>query len=281
MSDAPTGATEVAGVQQNIVAALVQAELANRAVLINAVTDYSYLWRKGAASVSIPKRTSFTAAEKAENVDGEIQALTFSNDEITMVPYLVPSIVEDEARRRSVVDLDPVYLEGMVSAMVDKIEAAISAKIIKAANDIQLTGTSNLLPTRKDILAAKKYLEEANCPKEDRFLIVSPEQEAGILDIDGFVNADKYGSDDNVKNGEIGRIFGFKVLVSNQFASDTEIVAMHKSHCGYVMSQEFKFEKQRGTLASQSDELSLSSEFGAAQLDSGARGAYLDESAES
>ena len=78
-------------------------------------------------------------------------------------------------------------------------------------------------------------------------------------------------------NGEIGRVFGFRVIVTNQFSSDSEFVAYHRSHVGFARQMAPKFERQRSSLTKLSDEVSLSLLFGVKQLDSGNRAVYADE----
>jgi len=99
-----------------------------------------------------------------------------------------------------------------------------------------------------------------------------------MLLIEDFVDASKYGNNEAVMNGELGRIFGFKVIKTTSLASDTEAIAYHKSHAAFARQNSPKFEKQRATLSKLADELSLSLLYGVKQLDSGNRGVYLDES---
>lgn len=64
-------------------------------------------------------------------------------------------------------------------------------------------------------------LDKNNVPAEGRFLIVSPEFYALILGDARFVDASKYGSTDGIRNGEVGRIVGFSVIVSNTIPAGT------------------------------------------------------------
>ena len=49
-----------------------------------------------------------------------------------------------------------------------------------------------------------------------------------MLNLAQFINADQYGGREALLNGEIGRVFGFRVIVSNLLA-DAEAYAYHRS----------------------------------------------------
>jgi N4-gp56 family major capsid protein len=68
-------------------------------------------------------------------------------------------------------------------------------------------------------------LDKNNVPVEGRFLIVSPEFYALILGDNRFINAQAYGSTDGIRNGEVGTILGFSVLVSNTIPAGTAATA--------------------------------------------------------
>lgn len=280
MADSFTGITETTATSIDVVSAILQKELAESSVLLNTVSDYSSWVMPGANTVKVPRAGSFTADDKVENTATEFQSLTFATDDIELSVYKhIVAEVEDRAQEQAAVDVEGEYIKRMANAMVSAIESSIAGVLVKAANEIQLSGTSNLLITKADILGARKLLDDANVPSTDRFLACPPEQEKAMLLIDSFVDASQYGSNEAVMNGELGRIFGMKVIKSNSFASDTEAIVYHRSHAAFARQQSPKFEKQRASLSKLSNELSLSLLYGVKQLDSGSRGIYLDETA--
>lgn len=278
----PTGVTETVATSIDVVAAILQQELIQQGVLINCVTDYSAWVLPGANTVKVPRAGSFTAGNKVENTASSLSHLTFATDDIELNVYKhIVAELEDVAREQAAIDVEAVYVERMASAMVVAIEASIAGVLVKTANDIQLTGTSNLVLTKADIISARKFLDDKKCPASDRFLVVSPAQEAAMLGISEFVDASKYGSAEPILNGEIGRVLGFRVVKTTSLASDSEFIAFHRSHVAFARQQSPKFEKARASLTKLADELSLSIRYGVKQLDSGNRACYADETATS
>ena len=283
MASNPTGVTETVATSIDVVAAILQAELIQNAVLLPTISDYSAWVIPGANTVKVPRAGSFTASNKVENTATDFQALTFATDDIELSVYKhIVAELEDRAKEQAAVDVEGVYVQRMATAMVEAIEGSIAGVLVKAANDLQLSGTgavANDSITKADILSARKLLDDKKVPQMDRFLVVPPAQEKAMLMIDDFVDASKYGDNTAIMNGELGRIFGFRVIKSTSLASDTEAVAYHKSHAAFARQMAPKFEKQRASLSKLADELSLSLLYGVKQLDSGNRGIYLDETA--
>lgn len=65
------------------------------------------------------------------------------------------------------------------------------------------------------LLNLRKKLNEANVPQQGRFVVVPPWFETLLLGADLFNRVDASGSAEGLRNGIVGRAFGFDVLVSN------------------------------------------------------------------
>lgn len=111
------------------------------------------------------------------------------------------------------------------------------AGTVLTAQDVGTADAAYLL-VRKLRLA----LDKANVPVEDRFLIISPEFYALILGDPRFIDASKYGTNDGIKNGEVGSIIGFSVMVSNTIPAGTAGTAPEVSNfvvAGHPMATTF------------------------------------------
>lgn len=71
------------------------------------------------------------------------------------------------------------------------------------------------------VLKLKLALDKANIPQDGRFLIVAPDFYAVLLSDPRFVDASQYGTNAPIMNGEVGRVLGFSVMVSNNVPAGT------------------------------------------------------------
>ena len=104
-------------------------------------------------------------------------------------------------------------------------------------------------------------------------MVIPPEMEKTIIDLDNFRNADKYGSRDALLQGEVGQIYGFRVIVHNGLAAN-EALAYHKDAVAIAVQQEVRFESRRLGLGLQSTEYSFALGMGQTVLQGGVLNIY-------
>jgi hypothetical protein len=75
--------------------------------------------------------------------------------------------------------------------------------------------TYNASDIEDNILEVVQKLDEANAPEEGRFLIFRPAQKRLILGVANFVQAERYGSNIPVMQGELGMAYGLRFVMSN------------------------------------------------------------------
>jgi N4-gp56 family major capsid protein len=73
----------------------------------------------------------------------------------------------------------------------------------------------------KIVLALKVKLDKAKVPSVGRFLVISPEFHALLLQDTRFIDAASYGSNTPIMNGEVGRVLGFSVVISLNLPAGT------------------------------------------------------------
>lgn len=280
-----TSATNTGSTEATLIAKIVQDQLLNEAKLMATVTDFSDYAKPGYKTIEIPKWSSGFSGPEAQNVDGAtgaaFQTATFATDTLNLDQWVnLPYAVPDRISEQSAINLKAKLAESAGREMAiwldEKIIAAVKAVSATAPDHkVQLTGASNLVLTLEDIANSRMLLNKQNVPQSDRYLVISPEQEKAMLKLDNFVRADAYGARDGLLNGEIGRVFGFTVIVHNALASD-DMLAYHKSHAGFAIQKALKFEEQRGSVTLQRDEYSFSMGAGFVTLDGGKRGVHYN-----
>jgi len=89
-----------------------------------------------------------------------------------------------------------------------------------------------------NLINMKVKLDEANVPTNGRFVIVPPWYHGKLLDEAKFVEADKAGTTEALRNGFVGRAFGFDILVSNNSilvtGDDWSVMAGHPSAISFA-----------------------------------------------
>jgi N4-gp56 family major capsid protein len=276
MTDIDMGVTETGATGQDLVTAIVQQQLTANNIFMATIRDESARAVKGAKSVSFPRTGDLDPVAKVENVPTASQALTFAADSLALNQHFQTLVrLEDIADVQSIVDVPGEILTRSAVGMAKKFDVAIYNALVAGASasspdNIIAHYASSAAITRTKILAARKLLNDQNVPMSDRFMAISTDQEAQLLDIDQFVSAEKYGDQTPLLNGELGRLFGFRIIMSTTVA-DNVTLYYHKSALAFARQIDPKWEMARAPLELLADAYSLSSLFGVKVLDSGKR----------
>lgn len=275
------GVTETVATAMDIVASIVQETLKQTQVLAPTVTDYSQFAVKGSKTVDIPRRDQFSAADKSENSALSTQALTFSADTISLNKHkAIYAKLEKIAGMQSVVDVDGEIVQEMSRELARQVDADVYVELklaSAAAPDHRLAFDNTTDLGKADILNARRLLNIQNVPQEDRWLAVNPLHESELLAIAEFVEADKYAGATALANAELGRLFGFRVIMSNE-VEDANVVAYHRSAVGWAAMAQPEFDTDKD-LANVAREFLIDMIYGMEVLDTGKRQVLLGTAA--
>lgn len=128
--------------------------------------------------------------------------------------------VDDVDQRQAQGDVIPQATNEAAYALADVMDQHV-ASLYTQANAANQLGTVSVTTGAPDAfyenvlvpLAVK--LDEANVPREGRWVVVPPWLHGrGLLD-DRFIRVNESGSDETLRNGIVGRSAGFDILVSN------------------------------------------------------------------
>lgn len=101
------------------------------------------------------------------------------------------------------------YLAGVMNSGVD------------AANQLDpITGADGAAVTQM-LIDMKVRLDESNIPSQGRWVVVPPNLHGLLLNTDLFTRVDASGTSEALRNGMVGRAFGFDVLMSNNTPTGT------------------------------------------------------------
>lgn len=274
------GATEVSAVEQAVIANVVQTVLKQKSILLPTCDDYSRFAVPGSLSVGIPRRTQFAAADKSENTDLTAQEITFSADTISLNKNkAVYAKLEEIAGLQANVDVKSEVILEMANELALQVDKDLLVQLKLASSSapdhiLDYTDSSGDVIAQADILNARYLLNVQKVPMENRYMVISPLKEKEMLAIADFVRADAYGNAGGLMNGELGRIYGFTVLMHTEL-SGAHSLFYHKSHVGYAFQMQPKY-STNFQLASISDEFLLRQLYGCKVMDSGKRGVFYN-----
>lgn len=278
MADALMGVTETSANALANINKMAQEFLIQKSVLLPTVTDYSNLAVPGASSIKLPRSGGFTVGDKSENTAVDAQIITYAADSITFSHRTVQFLIEKIAVKQSVVDVVSDAVKKATAALALDLDAKIIAQLELASSSapdhqIVFADTSGDVVAKGDVLAARKLLVDQNINPRECYLAFGSEKEAELLALADFVQAERYGSNMPIMAGEIGMIYGMKVLIHTSITDF--MLAWHPSAVGYAFSQgiELDFDKE---LANIGTRYSLDYIFGAKVLDSGKRCVKVD-----
>lgn len=275
---ADMGLTEVDASIMDEVSMMVQAELKQKSMLIPLVQNFTA--GKGMDTIKIPRAGGFTAESKAENTALTAQVLTFATDDLVMNKHKAVLVrLEEIAALQARPDVVGEILARMSSELALQIDKDIVTQLeatsasspdhrVAYAN----SGTDNTFQ-KADILAARQLLHVQNVPFSECYIGVSPASEVALLGITDFVHADTYGSANGVVNGELGRLFGARVIMSNVFA-DAKTIIWHPTHVAFALQQALTL-KVQDDLDNVATKYLASQLYGAKVMDAGKRAVLL------
>lgn len=236
--------TETADTATTLISSMLQMELANKAVLINTVLNKSSLVRKGDTKVSFPKSDRFVADDKVIGEATPFQKITLAVDTIDLnIHKHIPVRLEDRANMQSAVDLEPGIIQRMMSALVDAMETAVWTCIALASSstpDHQIESDGYTIAA-VDLLEAKRLLDVVKAPKEGRIAAVHANEVKDLLQIQNFISASHYPNSQSLINGEIGMVYGMKVVQHNVDAGAGKVAVYVPEHVAFAAQREPNF----------------------------------------
>lgn len=175
--------------------------------------------QKEGSSIKIPKIGALTTNAKVAGSNVTVQNATSTAATITLDQHRETTfIIEDIDTAISSGNLSEFYLDSAMSAMCEKVDADICG--LYAGLSQTVAGSANgTAITNAILVAGRKQLSDAKAPKADRSLVVGTEAYAQLIALDSFISAEKYGSNAPIMEGELGKIYGFKVFESQSIVT--------------------------------------------------------------
>lgn len=272
-----TSAADTAATEMELISRMVQTELLENTVVMGTLSDYSGMVEPGIKSIEIPRFEADTNAgsgrfggPSAQNVDGEtaapLKTASLVTDVIALdqwqnLSYRIPDRVRDQSR----VPLEAELARKAGREMAIYMDQALIDTLDTSTTTLNYNDAANEDMELVDITAARRILNRNNVPQDQRYLLISPEKEEDMLNIENFIHADKYGSREALLNGEIGRVYGFRVVVSNLLTA-AQAFAYHREAVGFAIQKNVQFETDRPSVTLQVTDYGYSLGWGYVQM---------------
>ncbi|GIG61128.1 hypothetical protein Lfu02_55000 [Longispora fulva] len=139
----------------------------------------------------------------------------------------------DEQLTLDLSDFGNEVLAPQAQAIAEKLEILLKGEIeaVEGKNFIA-AGAKLSATTEKQLLALivkiRKALNQANVPARDRVLLIGTDVEEILLNSDLLNKQNESGTSETLRNGQIGRLKGFDIVVSNVVKTNL-LVGFHKS----------------------------------------------------
>jgi hypothetical protein len=240
-----------ANVQSNnlIIGELTQRQLIAQSKLLGTILDVSSFAVPTAKSIEFPKAGNFTVVKKASGVPVTAEALTYTTDSLDLDQHAVIQwSVEKKAMMQSAVDVLEDALGRATRGHARQVDLDIYTELEATASSF--AGDSGGTLGRAEITRMIQELDDNDVPEDDRFLAINPKQKKEIFDISDFIDASKFGSDQMIRRGQIGEIYGIPVLTTTVVTADNPVM-YHREACaiGFQMAPEFDEDKDLPNLA--------------------------------
>jgi hypothetical protein len=151
--------------------------------------------------------------------------------------------VDDVDRRQAMQGFVAKASQGAAYNLAAETDSYLSALLYAAvnggANDLGAkTGDISDNTTYDIFVELRTTLNRANVPATGRYVVITPEITAALLQDDRFIRADASGTTEGLRNGNVGRIAGFDVYESNTVPEPTtglyDVIAGHPMACTFA-----------------------------------------------
>jgi N4-gp56 family major capsid protein len=174
-------------------------------------------------TVHLPRFANRTASTKTANSAITYNAATNGEFVIGITTQAYDAvIIEDITTVQSKYNLMDLYTQKMGYALGQKLDSDLVGMYtgFGLAQTVGAVATSTGVRIAKSfILEAKRLLDAADAPGEDRYIMVDANGYRDLLNIDDFVRYDSRGVSNVIGKPAIGEIYGFEVVMSNQVPS--------------------------------------------------------------
>jgi len=163
--------------------------------------------------VNTRRPASFTAKRKTDDDEVSVQDATATNVQVPLNQHIHTSfVIRDGESTKAFKDLASEYLVPAIQSIAERIDEILLTQMYQfVGNSAGAFGTAL---TQSSVVDIREVLNVNKAPMTGRNLILTPSQEADVLNVSNFLTADKIGDDGTaIREASIGRRMGFDIFM--------------------------------------------------------------------
>ena len=230
--------------KNNLIISLVQRELQASMKILPFLTDYSAFAAKGVKTVSVPRLSSFTAANRAFGAAFGESTLTDAVDALNIDQNTGVLWIEDKADEiQSSIEFRMEAAKRAAGSVGRFTSSAIYTGIDGAAG-LSINGGTPADVTKNNMLALREYVLCNQGNLDSMVYLVGCDQETVLLNISDFIRADSYGSQPTaLQSGVIGKLYGVPVMIDNLIKTQ-QVYCIDKAGYGYAAQRQMNMQEE-------------------------------------
>lgn len=218
----------LAATKQDLIAALVQRELAFNAKLLPYFTDVSAYAVAGSKSISFPKLTSFTVINRTEAVQGDASALSSSTDQLLLDKNLyVAWILDSMTKAQSNIQAEMEFAKRAAASMSRYIDSLVIGVLGTAAASFQNVG-ADVDVTYSDLVDMQEAYLNAEGLIDQGAWFFSVQQNKALISLTEFKDVSAFG-EMVIRDGYVKQLLGMPVVIHTGLAGKEAYLAGKES----------------------------------------------------
>lgn len=181
-------------------------------------------------TVNTRKKATMTASTVDTTTGVTVQDVSSTNIQVTLNQHKDASFrISDREATRSFMNLVDEYLDPAMLALANDVDTALLGLYTDLSVNTPINGTDldAAADWRNAPNTARTRLNKAKCPSNDRFLILSDDDEGLLGNLDLLTQVNTSGTDRALRNGEVGRIKGLDTFRASNVIETTSPTTRH------------------------------------------------------
>ena len=221
----------------------------SESILVKSVIDLTSQVKPGSDRTTIPNVTGLALSSVSSGSRASAGGMTTTGSVLLLDQVKqVPEYINYANGVQSALEMKSSFLAHAPKVFAQGIEAAIAAKLATAsAGDFDSASATAGVFAIADIALAKKKLDQAKVPYNDRWMAVNAEGMSVLASMQEFQDGQKSLSPEALRQGAVSQVKGFKVIQSEDITgtgATLKVHFYHKSAIAFALQDGVNFVEQ-------------------------------------